>query len=380
MSESSSGEKSFAPTDKRKRDAAKNGDVIRSRELATAGAIAVGAAWLLLAGPWVLGLLSESLQSGFSFTRADLDDFSPGRLLLAALGKALPPVFLLGLAVVLVSLVSQLGFGEGRWNAGNLAPKGSRVNPGAGLKRMFGAQGWIEIGKGVLKVALLGAIAWSWADGRLATFARLGRGDLVAQVSWAWSGMVTLLFWLSGGLFVIAMADLPVQIVRRLSRLKMSMQDMRDEHKESEGSPEKKAAIKDRQRKIAMGGLIPAMKEAQFVITNPTHFSVALAYDPEKAGAPIVLAKGRGEKAMAMRELAAEYAVPTLEYPALARSVFYTTRENQVIREEHYVAVAAILGFVLALKRGEKRSAPQVSVPVTLRFDADGRLDPASVR
>jgi flagellar biosynthetic protein FlhB len=129
-----------------------------------------------------------------------------------------------------------------------------------------------------------------------------------------------------------------------------------------------------------MGGLLPAMKEAQFVITNPTHFSVALAYDPEKAGAPIVLAKGRGEKAMAMRELAAEYAVPTLEYPALARSVFYTTRENQVIREEHYVEVAAILGFMLALKRGEKRSAPQVSVPVTLRFDAEGRLDPASVR
>lgn len=191
--------------------------------------------------------------------------------------------------------------------------------------------------------------------------------------------MILLLFWLAAGLFVIALIDMPVQMVRRLMRLKMTMQEMRDEHKESEGSPEKKAAIKNRQRQIAMGGLIPAMKEAQFIITNPTHFSVALAYDPDKAHAPIVLAKGRGDKALAMRELAAEYQVPVLEYPALARSVFYTTRERQVIREEHYAAVASILAFVLSLKRGEKRARPEVSVPVTLRFDAEGRLDPASV-
>jgi len=152
---------------------------------------------------------------------------------------------------------------------------------------------------------------------------------------------------------------------------------VRDEHKESEGSPEKKSAQRERQRKIAMGGLIPAMKEAQFIVTNPTHFSVALAYDPAKAAAPVVLAKGRGDKAMAMRELAAEYAVPVLEYPALARSIYYTTRERQVIREELYVAVAAILAFVFSLRRGEHPVRPEVSVPVTLRFDAEGRLDPS---
>lgn len=378
MSEQS-GEKTFAPTDKRKRDAAKNGDVIRSRELATAAAVTIGAAWLLLAGPWLMSLFIGMLRAGFTWDRASIDDFSPGRMLMQALVQALPPVAVLGVAVMLGSLVSQLGFGEGRWNAGNLAPKASRVDPMAGLKRMFGASGWIEMAKGVAKVGLLGVIAWTWASGRIETFARLGRGDLTAQLSWAWDALVMLLFWLAAGLFVIALFDLPVQLVRRLMRLKMTLQEVRDEHKESEGSPEKKAAIKNRQRQIAMGGLVPAMKEAQFVITNPTHFSVALAYDPTKASAPIVLAKGRGEKAMAMRELAAEYALPVLEYPALARSVFYTTRENQVIREEHYVAVAAILAFVFALKRGEKRSAPQVSVPITLRFDADGRLDPASV-
>lgn len=378
MSEQS-GEKTFAPTAKRKREAAKNGDVIRSRELATAGSVAVGAVWLLIAGPWLLRLLTGTLQSSFTWDRASLEDFSPGQILMNTVLQVLPPVAILGLAVVFVSIASQLGFGEGRWIPGNLAPKASRINPAAGLKRMFGPNGLIEIGKGVAKIALLGTIAWVWANGRIDGFVRLGRGDLFGQLSWAWNALVMLLFWLSAGLFLIAMFDLPVQLFRRYSRLKMTLQEVRDEHKEQEGAPEKKAAIKDRQRKIAMGGLIPAMKEAQFVITNPTHFSIAFAYDPEKAHAPIVVAKGRGDKAMAMRELAAEYMVPMLEYPALARSVFYTTRERQAIREEHYVAVAAILAFVMALKRGERRAAPQVTVPITLRFDADGRLDPASV-
>jgi flagellar biosynthetic protein FlhB len=377
MSESA-GEKTFAPSAKRKQDAARKGDVLRSRELATAAAILVGAAWLKLAGPWVMDGLESALRAGFSWDRAAIDDFTPGRMLFTLAAIALPPVLVLGLAVMLSSLASQLGFGEGRWVGSNLVPKGSRLDPMAGLKRMFGPTGWIEMGKGIAKVGLLGAIAWYWADGRIETMLRLGRGNLAGQMSYGWDAITSLLFALSGGLVVIALIDLPVQWVRRNLRLKMSHQDMRDEHKESEGSPERKAEQRARQRKIAMGGVAQAMREAQFVITNPTHFAVAMAYDPLKAAAPIVLAKGRGEKALAMRELAAEYEVPVLEYPALARSVYYTTRESQVIREELYAAVAAVLAFVFSLKRGEHPERPDVSVPVTLRFDADGRLDPAA--
>ncbi|WP_226632917.1 flagellar biosynthesis protein FlhB [Novosphingobium profundi] len=376
MSESD-GEKSFAPTQKRKRDAAKKGDVIRSRELGTAGAVAIGAIWLLLAGPWLLERLVRVLRAGFLFTPGAIDDFTPGALLIQALIAALPPVFLLGVSVMLVSLLSQLGFGEGRWLASNLAFKGSRIDPMKGLKRMFGPNGLIEMVKGLAKVTLLGTIAWVWASDRLETLARLGRGNLLQELSYAWEELVLLLFWLAAGLTLIALLDLPVQLFRRLMRLKMTLQEVRDEQKDSEGAPEKKAAIKDRQRKIAMGALIPAMQEASFVLTNPTHFSVALSWNPDKAPAPILVAKGRGEKAMAIRELAAEYAVPTLEYPALARSVYYSTREKRMIREEHYVAVAAILAFVMALKRGETRTRPAVAVPVTLRFDSEGRLESA---
>lgn len=373
------GEKSFAPSEKRKREAAKRGDVIRPRELAIATSVAIGAAWFMLAGPWLLDLSQRTLRKGLTFDRASLDAFDPARMLMDATLAALPPIAMLGLAVIAVSLVAQLGFGDGRWVGGNIAPKASRINPVSGLKRVFGPSGWIEMVKGLAKVALLGVIAWSCADGQIDAFARLGRGDVMGQLAWAWDTIVLLMFWLAGGLMLIALFDLPIQIVRRMMRLRMTLQDVRDEAKESEGAPEKKAMIKDRQRKIAMGGLVPAMKDAQFVVTNPMHFAVALAYDPAKASAPIVVARGRGEKALAMRELAAENRLPVLQYPALARSVFFTTRERQMIREEHYVAVAALLAFVLALKRGEKRSPPQVSVPVTVRFDADGRLDPGSV-
>jgi flagellar biosynthetic protein FlhB len=377
MSESS-GEKTFAPTTKRKEDAAKKGDVVRSRELATAAAILIGAAWLKFAGPWVMDGMAEALRAGFTWDRATLNDFSPGRTLFSLLTVALPPVFVLGIAVIASSLVSQLGIGEGRWVAGNLMPKASRINPMSGLSRMFGPTGWIEMGKGIAKVALLGTIAWYWADGRIETMVRLGRGTLSGQLSYGWDAIISLLFALSGGLVVIALIDFPIQWVRRHMRLMMTHQEMRDENKESEGSPERKAEQKARARKIAMGGVAQAMRNAQFVITNPTHFAVALAYDPTKASAPIVLAKGRGETALAMRELAAEYQVPVLEYPALARSVYYTTREHQVIREELYSAVASVLAFVFSLKRGEHPLRPDVSVPVTLRFDADGRLDPAA--
>jgi flagellar biosynthetic protein FlhB len=377
MSETA-GEKTFAPSAKRKQDAARKGDVLRSRELATAAAVLVGAAWLKLAGPWVLDGLEGALRSGFIWDRGAIDDFTPGRMLYALMALALPPVLILGVAVIASSVVSQLGFGEGRWVGSNLMPKGSRLDPMAGLKRMFGPTGWIEMGKGIAKVGLLGAIAWWWAQGRAEAILGLGRGNLAAQLGYGWNAITSLLFALSAGLVIIALIDLPVQWVRRMMRLKMSHQDMRDEHKESEGSPERKAEQKARARKIAMGGVAQAMREAQFVITNPTHFSVALAYDPAKAAAPIVLAKGRGDKALAMRELAAEYEMPVLEYPALARSVYYTTREQQVIREELYAAVASVLAFVFSLKRGEHAMRPEVSVPVLLRFDAEGRLDPSA--
>lgn len=375
MSETA-GEKTFAPTDKRKRDAAKKGDVLRSREAITAAAILFGAAWLSFAGPWLFDEMSQVVRESLVFDRGEMIDFQPGRMMTASLLVALPPIMTIAVPMIVLAFVTQLGFGgtEGRWVNENMGWKGSRISPLSGLKRMFGPTGWIEMGKGLLKVGLLGAIAWFWGKAWLGTIMGLGSGMLSQQLSAAWGAVISLLFALAGGLVVIALVDVPIQWLRRNQRLKMSHQEMRDEHKESEGSPEAKAHRRQRQRDIAMGGVAHAMREAQFVLTNPTHFAVAMVYDPDKASAPLVLAKGRGDKAAAMKELAREYGVPMLEYPQLARSVYYTTRENQTIREELYAAIASVLAFVFSLKRGEQRPMPAIDVPVELRFDADGRL------
>ncbi len=370
----SAGEKNHAPTQKRKRDAALKGDVLRSRDLATAVAAMAGAAWLAMAGPWLFKVLADGMVSSLTFSADDVRDFAPAGLMIRALIAIAPPVLVLGALVLVVSIGSQLGFGEGRWVGSNVAPKASRINPLNGLKRMFGTQALVELGKSMAKAGLLGAITWYWGRSHWDLIRGLPGLSLHGKLAEGWDAMTSLLFALSAGLVVIALIDLPIQLLRRLGRLKMSDQDMRDEHKEQEGAPEKKQAIRQRQRQLARGGVARAMTEAQFVVTNPTHFSVALAYDPLKASAPIVVAKGRGEKALAIRELAAELELPCLEIPALARSVYYTTRENQVIREELYGAVASVLAFVFALRRGERPHLPAIEVPVALRFDADGQL------
>ncbi|WP_420381477.1 EscU/YscU/HrcU family type III secretion system export apparatus switch protein [Novosphingobium sp.] len=366
------GEKTLAPTAKRKRTAIEGGDVLRSRELTIATGTLVGVAWLILAGPWVMRGLTEAMRLGFVWDHDTFDNFDPGAMLVAALGSALPPVLVLGAGVLAASLFVQLGLGDGAFVARNLAPKTSRLSPAKGLSRMFGTQGLIEIGKGLAKLALLGVLTFVWFRTRIAGLVGLGSGQLHVQLGFAWNALAMLLVYLSVGLVLIALSDFPIQWVRRQARLRMSHQEVRDEHKETEGNPQAKQAQRRRQRAIAKGSMRKAVKDAQFIITNPTHFAVAMSYDPDIAPAPILLGKGRGETAMAMRELAAEFGVPMLEYPALARSVYYTTRENQVIREELYIAVAAVLAFVMSLKRGESPPAPRVDVPLSVRFDPEG--------
>ncbi|RDC59126.1 Flagellar biosynthetic protein FlhB [Alteripontixanthobacter maritimus] len=371
------GEKSFDPTPKRKADAAKKGDVLRSKELATAVSMAVGGVWLMLAGPWLFGNVGSAARAAFEFERDSIVYFAPEQLMTGLLGSILPPILTLGGVVMIATVASQLGFGEGRFLMGNLAPKGSRLNPANGFKRMFGTQGLVELGKSILKLVLLSGLTAWWAYHNVMPLLRLGDGDLVAQLGAAWDAMAQLLMLLSVGLALIALIDFPIQLLRRLGRLKMTQQDLRDEDKQAEGSPEKRMMIRQRQRKMARGGVAKAVGEAQFILTNPSHFSVAMTYDPELASAPVVLAKGRDEKALAMRELAGELDIPVLEYPALARSVYFTTRENQVIRAELYAAIASILAFVFSLKRGTPIARPLVSVPVELQFDATGKLKAA---
>ena len=373
MSEETSGEKRFDPTPKRKSDAAKKGDVLRSKEVATAVAAATGTFTFVIVAPWLFGGIQNIARASFQFERVDLAEFTPGTRFAEAASALLPPIFVIGLAVMIITVGSQMLLGEGRFVPQNLKPKGSRINPLSGLKRIFGTQGLIELGKSILKLALLGSIAWYWISNNLTGLMGLGRSTLDAQLAFAWDGAGALVGLLVVGLLIIAVIDYPLQRFQQNKRLKMSHEDMKNESKQSEGSPEMKMARRQRQRDLARGSVGKAMQDAQFVVVNPMHFAIALTYDPALAPAPIVLAKGRGETAMAMRELASEGDLPVLHYPQLARALYFTTRANQMVREELYIAIASLVAFVLSLKRGEQPKLPRIDVPSELRFDAEGK-------
>lgn len=372
MSESA-GEKTQAPTAKRKQKALDDGDLLKSREFGAALIMLLGCGWMILMGPQLLSAIREVMQASFSFGRADIESFQPWKPLAIAGWKLAPSLGAL-LAIALGGAVlSQAALGALRFNGKLMAPKGSRINPGSGLARIFGPTGWIELGKSLLKVVLLGGIGAWLLWGSAGVTMGLVSSDLGTAVHALGDTFATLVLVMAGGLLLIAGIDLPIQIFRHMQRLKMTLQEVKDEHKESEGSPEAKSHRMQRQREIAKGGLRKSVATAHVVLTNPTHFSVALRYDQGKDQVPVVVAKGRGEIALAIRELADEFAVPRLELPPLARALYFTSRENQEIRDDLYMAVATVLAFVFGLDKRAGGQMPAITVPPSAQFDADGR-------
>ncbi|MFA6123380.1 flagellar type III secretion system protein FlhB [Sphingomonas sp.] len=367
-----SGEKTESPTAKRKRDAVEQGDVLKSREFATALVILAGCGWLAMMGPSLVGACKEIMASSFAFDHRDIEDFSPFRPLQQS-GWKLAPAIVSLLAVTLVAaILSQAGLGHLGFNGKLLAPKATRINPASGLKRIFGAQGWIELGKSLLKVALLGSIGWYMLEQASHTTIGLASSNLGSAVGALGDTFMGILFAMAGGLVIISGIDVPLQMVQLLRKLRMSKQEVRDEHKETEGSPEAKGIIRQRQRDVAKRNMRKSVSEAHVILTNPTHFAVALRYNRESDQVPVVVAKGRGEVALAIRELGAEARVPVLEYPSLARAVYYTSREGQEVRDDLYVALAAILAFVFGLNTAAGGTPPPVQVPPSARFDENG--------
>ena len=366
------GEKTEAPTQKRRKDAADKGDVLKSREFATALVVLAGVGWLVAFGHALLAACRQVMAASFRFGRGDVEDFRPWRPLAEAGWTLAPALGTLFAITVVAAVAGQAMLGSLRMNGGLLAPKASRVNPASGLKRIFGPSGWIELLKSLLKVVLLGAIGgyMLWTSSR-ATFG-LAASDLPRALDSLGGTLSAILLAMAAGLVMIAMLDVPTQIFQLLKKLRMTKQEVKDEHKESEGNPEVKGQLRARQRAMLSSGARRAMAEAHVVLTNPTHFAVALRYDRGRDQVPVVVAKGRGATAIAIRELAGEARVPTLEYPALARAVYYTSREGQEIRDDLYLAIATVLAFVFRLNEEAGGSPPPIEVPTTARFDEHG--------
>jgi flagellar biosynthetic protein FlhB len=365
-----SDQKTEEPSAKRLREAGERGDVLQSRELGTALVLVAATGWLVSMAPGLARACLAVMARGL--TLEGTGAFDPLPRFVAMASPLVAP--LLGFAAVAIAgLVAGPLLTSARFSAAALVPKPGRINPAAGLKRMFGLQAPIELAKALLKAGGLLGVGFVLLRGRVPDLIGLDALSPPAAAVALAGVIAALLTALTGILLLIAGIDLPVQWLRHRARLRMTKQEVKDEAKESDGSPETKGAIRRAQRAAAKGALRPAMAAATVVVVNPTAFAVALRYDPARDSAPVVVAKGRDIIAAAIRELAGEAKVPVLRYPQLTRAIYFTAAVGQPIRDDLYGAVAAVLAFVFSLDRAATAAQPEVEVPAAMRFDEFGK-------
>jgi flagellar biosynthetic protein FlhB len=351
MAESESGqEKTEQPSEKRLKDSREKGDSPRSPELATA-AVFLGAVLALVAfGGWIaghaLGWMRNQLQNagqgmGLGPELIQRAALSFGELML----YATPLMLACGLAAFVAPAVMGVGF-----SSEALAPKLERLSPLAGLKRIFGVQGFAEFLKSILRVLVLGSIGAVYYlvfEDELLQLSRIAPAAAAAQ---GFGLVLGLLVALGLGLALLAVADVPFQFWSWKRRLKMTRQEVLEEMKEMEGRPEVKAHIRRLQQEMSGRRMMEAVPTADVVVVNPTHYAVALKYEGGKHRAPIVVAKGLDEVALNIRKVAAAHRVAVVEAPPLARVLHAQAELDREIPVKLYQAVAQVLSYVYQLK------------------------------
>jgi flagellar biosynthetic protein FlhB len=371
-------ERTEQPTPKRLKDAKQKGQVPRSRELDTTVILVTGTLGLFTVGDGFAEGLRLLLEQGLVIERENIfDDSSIVRIfssaLLGAFNMLLPLLAILFVAV----FVSPVVIGGFSFSPNALAPKFSKLNPIKGLKKVFSVRGLMELLKGILKVALIGAFAvlmLSLFSGDLLTLSNLGLERAVAR-SVEIVGLMMLVT--SSVLILVAAIDVPFQLFQHHKQLKMTKQEVKDENKETEGNPELKGHQRRMQQEVAMQRMMEAVPEADVVVTNPTHFAVALKYDEANMAAPRVVAKGADLVAARIRETAMEHDVPLFEAPLLARSLFANTEIDDEIPAGLYLAVAQVLAYIFQLRMITRPGVKKPKPPS--KFDIPEDLIPTNL-
>ncbi|WP_312521090.1 flagellar type III secretion system protein FlhB, partial [Stutzerimonas nitrititolerans] len=311
MAESESGaDKSEEPTEKRRRESREKGQLARSRELNTVAVTLGGIGGLLASGAGLAQSLMAMMRGAFELDRQTALSESSMISLLAHSGMiALEAIIPLLVVLLIVSIIGPISLGGWLFSGKAMAPKFSRMNPGAGLKRMFSAKALVELLKALgkfLVVLAVGLLVLSAYQDDLLSIAKqpleLAIAHSVEIVGWC-------ALWMACGLILIAAVDVPFQLWDNKQKLMMTKQEVKDEYKDSEGKPEVKSKIRQLQREMAERRMMQAVPDADVVITNPTHFAVALKYDADKGGAPMLVAKGGDFLALKIREIAQEHSV-----------------------------------------------------------------------
>jgi flagellar biosynthetic protein FlhB len=338
------------------------------------------ACFLYLFGGYMILQLSEVFEAGFTFDRKDVfsDNLLPTTFGSHAMDSIMVvvPIFVLA---VLIAIGAAGMLGGYIFSLKSIAPKASKINPMAGLKRMFGTKALIDLSKALAKFSLVGITLYLVVSESFDTLVSLGfmsLGPAMAEAGNLIAGgtvLVTLTLIVAAGI------DVPYQIYEINQKMKMTKQEVKDEFKDTEGRPEVKAQIRRKQREMAMGAMMESVADADVIIVNPEHFAVALSYDPSSNGAPVVVAKGADFMAQGIRERAAEHGVPLFSSPTLARALYFTTDINQSVPESLYYAVAQVIAYVFSLNSLGPGSTvaekPRPEVPAGMRYNTEGALD-----
>ncbi|WP_181296664.1 flagellar biosynthesis protein FlhB [Pseudomonas sp. Q2-TVG4-2] len=370
MAESESGaDKSEEPTEKRIRESREKGQLARSKELNTVAVTLGGIGGLLASGGSLAGSLMAMMQGSFELSRETLlDEGAMVRLLMSSGMIALEAIMPLLIVLLIVSVIGPISLGGWLFSGKAMAPKFSRMNPGPGLKRMFSTKALVELLKALGKFLVVLIVALAVLSAYQDDLLSIAKQPLDLAIMHSAEVVGWCALWMACGLILIAVVDVPFQLWDNKQKLMMTKQEVRDEYKDSEGKPEVKSRIRQLQRDAAQRRMMQAVPDADVVITNPTHFAVALKYDGDKGGAPMLVAKGGDFVALKIREIANEHQVTVLESPALARAVYYSTELDREIPAGLYLAVAQVLAYVYQLRqyrsgRG-KRPDPLSNLPI----------------
>ncbi|MGV8919914.1 MAG: flagellar biosynthesis protein FlhB [Pseudomonas sp.] len=353
MAENENGQdKTEDPTDKRVRESREKGETARSKELNTLVVTLAGAGSLLLFGGQMGQMMLDLMRVNFTLSREVIMDQNYMGLYFLNAGKAaLVAIQPLMLVMVLAAVIGPISLGGWLFSAGTMAPKFSRMNPAAGLKRMVSTHALVELLKSIAKFSITLMVALFVLSKDKNDMIAIAHEPLELAIIHSVQVVGWSALWMACGLIIIAAVDVPYQIYEAHKKLLMTKQEVRDEHKDNDGRPEVKQRIRQLQREMSQRRMLSAIPKADVIITNPTHFAVALQYDPEQGGAPMLLAKGTDFLALKIREIGVEHNILLLESPALARSIYYSTELDQEIPAGLYLAVAQVLAYVYQIRQ-----------------------------
>jgi len=374
MAENENGtDRSEEATPERVRKSKEKGQVARSKELATASVLISAALAFLSFGGRLAHELSLMMTHALSFERSVI--FSPEYMWLHITGsvKGLAlPMFLILFMLFVISVLGSSLLGGMLFSTKAMMPKWSKLSPKAGLKRMLGVQAWVELLKSIMKVLVVICMVWWILASTFEHILHLSVTPMPASIYEALDMLIWMFLLLCCSMLLIVVIDVPYQIHKHNEELKMTKQEVKDEYRNSEGKPEVKQRIRQLQYEASQRKMMADVPDADVIVTNPTHYSVAIKYEQQGARAPFIIAKGVDFMALKIREVAREHEVPVMESPALCRAIYHTTEIGDEVPEELFIAIAQVLAYIYQLEQFRKgKSGRPKALPDDLKIPKD---------